>query len=161
MHDNSQILLHYFAAREFGPTAQRNRDWWPDMAPDLLARLDVLRGLWRAPIRISPAARALGRHDGADVDSDHNVDVRGRVEAVDAFPQGLSGAEAAHTLRSIAERVGLGSLGIYPDWSPSPGAHFGIRPGAGGWNTMALWGYVDGSYTDIHEAIKRLRQGEM
>lgn len=160
--DNKYLQLHYFQPEEFGPTPYRVIDWYPDMAPELLTRLDVLRGIWGAPIRISPAVQALGRRggsNGGNQSSDHNVDARGRVEAVDCFPEGLMDGETAERLWQFAEMIGFGSLGIYPDWSPQPGVHLGIRAGWGGRQSMATWGGVGGEYTGILTAIDKL-EGE-
>lgn len=140
-HHNDDLILHYFEKDEFGPTDHRSDDWWQHMDPCVLVRLDVLRGLWGASIQISGAARALGRRNGRDNDSDHNVDRRGKVQCIDGFPAGLRTREDAERFRDLAQKVGFSSIGLYPDWS-SPGVHVGMRPGHGGNSPMAIWGAI-------------------
>ncbi|HSH25400.1 MAG TPA: hypothetical protein VLA13_07670, partial [Massilibacterium sp.] len=72
--------LTYFSRSEFD---RGGRNWFNDMCPSLLVRLDVLRNMWGAPIVISPHPDAIGRED--DTDSQHNIRKWGEVRAVDVF----------------------------------------------------------------------------
>jgi hypothetical protein len=47
--------------------------------------------------------------------------------------------EAARAV-TVAEKVGFGGIGIYPDWSPFPGLHLDVRPAEG---DVAKWAGVD------------------
>lgn len=157
---NDNLILHHFSRNEFGPTDHRNEDWWEAMAPDLLTRLDVFRSLWDRPVIVSGHARALGRRSG-NPDSDHAVETRGAVHAADVFLAGLDSQRGAERAKEIAELVGMGSIGLYPDWS-RPGLHLGIRPGRGGPRGMATWGAVllDGrqEYVSWGRALEGLRK---
>jgi hypothetical protein len=158
-HHNDSLILHYFQSSEFGPTQHRQEDWWQHMDPAVLVRLDVFRGLWGAPFSVSGHSRALGRNNGPDNGSDHNVDVRGTVQCVDGFPSGLTSRADAERARDSARAAGLSSIGLYPHWS-QPGLHLGVRKGSGGAQPMATWGAVNKGgkqvYVSWEEALEQL-----
>lgn len=129
--------LQYFGASEF-------REWWLYMDIDLLQKLDAFRREWGRPITISTHPDALGRHLG-DARSYHNVDRYGAVRAVDLFPQGLTPENAAYAVQ-LAERVGLGGIGLYTDTRPSMMMHVDNRSDPGRWARVA------GDYLGIDQA---------
>ena len=141
-HHNDELILHHFVPREFGPNRHgRVIDWWPMMDPAVLVRLDIWRRMWGRPFEISGHAQALGRHTGNST-SDHNVDMRGKVQCVDGFPTGLVTRRDAIRARELADQVGFSSIGLYPHWS-RPGLHLGVRFGAGGNVPVATWGAIN------------------
>jgi hypothetical protein len=159
-HHNDDLLLHYFNPGEFGPNQHgRTIDWWPDMDPAFLVRLDVFRRFWGEPITVSGHRVALGRHNGPDNTSDHNIDVRGTVQCADVFPSGLTSQADAGRARDLARAVGLSSIGLYPHWS-RPGLHLGVRKDHGGNKPMAAWGAVNRNgkqvYVSWDEALREL-----
>lgn len=130
--------LQYFSPIEFG-------DWWPHMDADLLRKLDNFRHRWGAPVQVSPAPGALGRHAG-DSGSYHNVDRWGAVRAVDVFPAGLTPDTAARAVEA-AKAAGLGGIGLYTDTQPSMMMHLDNRSGSG------RWARIDGQYVGIKHAM--------
>jgi hypothetical protein len=160
-HHNDELLLHHFTAPEFASNDHGRADWWADMDPAFLVRLDVFRAMWGAPITVSGHPRALGRHLGPGSHSDHNIDVRGTVQCADVFPGGMTSQADAERARDLARAVGLSSIGLYPHWS-QPGLHLGIRKGFGGNRPMATWGAVNRGgkqvYVSWGEALKELQE---
>jgi len=159
--DNYKLILHHFSPSEFGPTDFRSEDWFPQMDPSLLVRGDVFRTLWGAPVAISGAKRALGRHNGAKGSkSDHNVDRRGSVQGMDVFPEGLETKRDAERALECAKTAGLCSIGLYPEWNGGVGLHLGVREGSGGSKPLAMWGAVQDqkgqAYVSWEEALERL-----
>lgn len=134
-----EITLYHFSTSEF-------RDWWPLMDLRLLILLDALRNLHGRPIVISPADGAIGRRLGRSSDSDHNVDMHGRVLGVDTMPADIDRLEDIEEFIQKAKNVGFTAIGIYPHWNPSKGVHLGTRPDRHP-TAPALWG-----------ALKKLRK---
>ncbi len=112
------IELQHFKPHEF-------RGWFDAMNPDLLERLDRFRRLLDAPVMVSPAAGALGRHLGPDSNSQHNVDVWDEVRAVDVMPH-LPIEEMSRAF-DLAVEAGFTGIGLYPDWRPQWGMHLDVR----------------------------------
>ena len=146
-----RVNLKYFSPDEF-------RQWWGQMNPELLQKLDAFRERWGAPVRISPASGALGRHDGITGTSQHNVDAWGEVRAVDVFPMVPAGRGGYAYISSRADRerayqtaraVGFTGIGLYTDTSPGDMLHVDVRPQT----NVATWSRIDGSYMDIGQAI--------
>lgn len=134
--------LKHFAASEFGK-------WWPWMHPALLRALDLAREVLDAPLKISAADGALGRHmqNGTSM---HNVSRLGYVMAADVILAPGYPLDAAY---GVIRHAGIVSgIGLYPDWKQGPGLHLDIRHLAG-WNEMksatllqpATWSGVAGS----------------
>ena len=107
----------YFKASEF-------RAWWHWMHPGLLAALDYARAALDAPLQISPASGALGRHLQREK-SLHNVDRYGYCMAADVLvPPGMALDKAFR----IVHWAGVFSgIGVYPHWKPRPGLHLDVR----------------------------------
>lgn len=148
------VQLHHFVPAEF-------RGWFDQVAPRLLVLLDVLRGHWRAPIRISPARGAIGRRLGPQDTSQHNIDRWGEVRAVDVMPFGMSSPDQARRLLALAEATGFTGLGVYPHWQPRPGLHVDVRIDVPV-GSPAQWGAIDEDgkqvYVSVDTALGRWRQ---
>lgn len=148
---NQGRTMQYFEPSEFGP-------WWPHMSPELLKKLDKFRGLWGAPVEVSPAEGGIGRHLGPADTSQHNIDKWGKVFAVDLFPKvaaGRSGyrymstrADRARALK-CAKQAGFTGIGLYTDTRPGDMLHVDVRPT----EAVALWSRINGNYLGINEAI--------
>lgn len=134
--------LAHFQRVEFGT-------WAAWMHPGLLRALDHFRACLDAPLKISKAGGALGRHlEGGS--SMHNVDRVGYVMAADVIlPRGF---HLSHALQlAMGARV-FGGIGLYPDWAQGPGMHVDVRH-LSPWNktlaasprTPALWSAVKGA----------------
>ena len=117
--------LQYFDFYEFD---RGGENWFHAMHPWVLRGLDLFRHEWGRPVRISPHPKALGRREGSDVLSDHNIDKWGRVLAADVMLEGMETESDAYSAYLLAERVGFTAIGLYRDWQPSPGFHLGVRP---------------------------------
>lgn len=115
--DPVEVIGVHFQRFDFGA--------WP-MAPRLVALLNEFATRIEAiggRVFVSPAAGAVGRHDGVSGTSQHNVDRWGEVRAVDVMLTGV----ALRTAADIAAAVGFHGIGAYPDWLPSPGLHLDVR----------------------------------
>jgi hypothetical protein len=143
--------LTYFKASEFGI-------WWPLMNADLLLKLDAFRERWGAPVVISSAQGALGRHAGGDNSSQHNVDKWGEVKAVDVFPMVSDGEGGYRYMSTASERqraydvalaVGFNGIGLYTDTKPGDMLHVDVRDAA----QVALWSRVEGDYFGIQQVL--------
>lgn len=145
----SEIDLRNWNPSEF-------REWWPDMSVRLLVLLDVFRYQWGRPCQVSPAPGALGRNQGRDARSQHNVDRWGEVRAADIMPAGLHTREDARRAIDCAITAGFTGIGIYPYWEPTPGLHLDVRtcecPGQ-----PATWGRVDGEYIAHTVALRHFK----
>lgn len=147
MSERESLDLRFWNPREFALEQSDGTlvDWWPNMSLRLLVCLDVFRQRWGKACRISPVPGALGRNQGRDSRSQHNVDRWGEVRAADIFPTGLrTAADAKHAIRCATE-AGFTGVGVYPHWQPHPGLHLDVRtdelPG-----DPATWGRItDGS----------------
>jgi hypothetical protein len=137
--------LKYFTPHEF---IRAGRQWWPDMDQDLLLSLDVFRGLWGAPVYISPHPLALGRHDREHGTSQHNIDRWRVVRAADIMPEGMTSVDAACRAVEIAEDAGMVGIGLYPHWSPRPGLHVDVRHSG-----PARWGAVKRDGVQIYTTL--------
>lgn len=150
------IKLYYFSETEF---TRGGRNWYPAMDPRLLVLLDVFRFRWGRRVAISAHPAALGRDLPLTELSDHNVTLHKAVLAADVIPEGCSSRADLQRALSLATELGFTSIGIYPDWRPSPGLHLGVRrerrPG-----DPAVWGAIasdDGQqYVTVSEALDRL-----
>lgn len=144
--------LDYFEDDEF-------QGWAPQMAAELKVKTDLFRHLWGAPVRVSPAAGAVGRHGGGA--SQHNIDRWGEVLAVDLLPSGIRTREDAHRAIETARQCGFRGIGFYPHWNPSPGLHVDTRRGRK-MADPALWGGVatpEGQkYVSLSEAVAEMRE---
>lgn len=144
--------LRHFSPLEFGA-------WWPLMSNDLLLKLDEFRERWGGPVSISRASGAIGRDDEPDDTSQHNPIRWGEVRAVDVIPSDMDTPGDRQRAFEIARDVGFTGIGVYPDWSPSPGLHLDVRsdrePG-----DPAVWAGVqelqdDGETRQVYVAIER------
>ena len=133
--------LRFFKPQEFVRPADANGQpeaWSARMQPRLLVLLDTFRFMWGKAVDVSPAPGALGRYWGQS-DSQHNIAKWGEVRAVDVMTEGLKTADDFQRAIDLARSIGFTGVGIYPDWSPSPGLHLDVRvdrePG-----DPALWG---------------------
>lgn len=143
--------VKYFKQSEF-------REWWDQMSPELLAKLDAFREAWGAPVVISTAQGSLGRNLGNASESQHNVDAWGEVRAVDVFPQVPAGAGGYRYISTrtdrerayeVAKAVGFTGIGLYTDTAPGNMVHLDVRTSS----RVATWSRVDGDYLDIRSVI--------
>lgn len=146
--------LKYFKHSEF-------RDWYSLMSTDLLVKLDAFREAWGAPVRISPASRGIGRHDGPNGTSQHNVDRWGEVRAVDVFPlvevrpgdySYMESATDRQRAYDTAKQVGFTGIGLYTDTQPGNMLHVDIRERKGD-GQVAIWSRVAGNYESIYDVL--------
>lgn len=112
----------YFKETEF-------QGWYDLLDKNLLPMLDAFREKWGKPVRISPAPGAVGRRASKTEKSLHNVNLWGKVRAVDILPTGMKTKEDFKKAFDIAKEVGFTGIGVYPDWVPQPGLHVDNRPG--------------------------------
>jgi len=157
---------HQLTAEDLGITHFNEaefREWWGLMDPRWLVCADVLRESSGLVIEISPHERAIGRRDGLEKCSDHNVDQWGRVYGVDVMPRWKGPQEGypkmgRQVLRffELAIDAGFSAIGYYPDWvnakgKKSPGFHLGTRRNRRVRNP-ATWGRIkkpEGGYADM------------
>ena len=152
--------LQYFSRSEFD---RAGVNWFESMSERLLFAVDLLRYRWSgytgedARIIISPHPKALGRWDGPDVVSDHNIDKWGKVYGMDVFPEYVTHGEDIDAFRVLAVDSGITAIGVYPNFRPSIGFHLGVRPGRA-YGDPATWGavMVDGkqAYTTWGAAVE-------
>lgn len=128
------------------------------MNADLLTKLDAFRDQWGAPVQISPAAGGIGRHNGGDDHSQHNIDRWGEVRAVDVFPmveirpgqyRYMSTREDRQRAHDTARAVGFTGIGLYTDTKPGNMLHVDTREGS----RVATWSRVAGDYRGIQEVL--------
>jgi hypothetical protein len=134
--------LRYFKESEFN---RNGVNWFDKMNPELLIRLDALRGVWGAPIYLSQHPRGIGRMD--DSGSQHNYNKWGEVRAVDCFP---SGSYLHREFYELAQEIGITGIGYYPNWKQGDllrgGFHLDVRP------EPAQWGF-NGGMVSIDEVL--------
>ncbi len=131
-------------------------DWFPEMNPELLDKLDQIRGLYGSPIIISPAGGAIGRHAGT---TQHNVDRYGKVNAIDVMFKDLKTSDDALAILKLANEVGFTGIGVYPEWKPYAGFHFDVRTDRTPDNP-AMWSGVRNDagvqiYIGFYEGLKK------
>lgn len=146
-------MLYHFDAKEFG-------EWYGDMSVRLLVMLDVLRHWVGSPISISPVKGALGRNQGLNSESAHNVDRWGEVLAADVFIKGVYLRSQADAVVEAAKKIGFTGIGVYPDWVNAKGEtqvgfHFDVRPTRDP-NNPAAWGRVNGHWVSIESALNHI-----
>lgn len=154
----NDLTLRYFKPDEF-------RGWWDQMDPALLVLLDRLRARLApltpdaggVPISISPHPRAIGRHDGPDGDSQHNIDRWGEVRAIDVMPH--IGRQYRRNVVGIAIDVGFTGVGVYPDWEPRWGLHLDTRqdrkPGdPATWSGIRIWSHEQERMVQAYRALE-------
>ena len=139
--------MRYFLPQEF-------RGWYSRMDSRLLALLDDFRDDLGEPVIVSPAPGAIGRHLGLKSKSWHNIDWRGAVRAIDIMIPGIKTMSygVAQDLIGLAQHVGFGGVGVYPDWHPLPGLHLDVRPQRHGIATTWARRH-DGKYMSVEEAF--------
>lgn len=155
----TDLNLRYFKPHEF-------RGWWDRMDPALLVLLDRFRArlsvLTPDPggveVKVSPHPRAIGRHDGPEDDSKHNVDHWGRVLAVDVMPQ--LGRQYRRNAVGIAIDTGFTGVGVYPDWEPHWGLHLDARPGRepgnpATWSGIKIWDRDEQRMVQVYRALEQ------
>ena len=148
------IYAQYFTQEEF-------REWSDDMSPRLVTMLDILRFHIGRPIEISKSSYALGREQGRDQMSEHNIDRWGEVLAVDCFVTGVYRRAQAEAVAHEAEAIGFTGIGVYSDTHNNEGLpqvmfHLGVRPNEL-MGAPATWGRVDHDYTSLMAAIQSLK----
>ena len=148
------IYAQHFDAEEF-------REWSDDMSPRLVTMLDILRFHIGRPIEISKSSYALGREQGRDQMSEHNIDRWGEVLAVDCFVTGVYRRAQAEAVAHEAEAIGFTGIGVYSDTHNNEGLpqvmfHLGVRPNEL-MGAPATWGRVDHDYTSLIAAIQSLK----
>jgi hypothetical protein len=150
------IYAQYFTQEEF-------REWSDDMSPRLVTMLDILRFHIGRPIEISKSSYALGREQGRDQMSEHNIDRWGEVLAVDCFVTGVYRRAQAEAVAHEAEAIGFTGIGVYSDTHNNYGEeqvmfHLGVRPNEL-MGAPATWGRVDHDYTSLMAAIQSIKAG--
>jgi hypothetical protein len=138
--------LHYLKPHEFdAPYIDKHgkevmKNWYDDMSPVLLTRVDVLRQQLGQTIRPTGAMHSLGRYN--DSNSQHNVKRWGEVRALDCYVGGVIDAFSVEQILLVATNVGITGIGFYSFWSGGPGGfHFDVRPDREP-GYPALWGAV-------------------
>lgn len=134
--------LDYLSADEF--VTLDGTDWSDDISPKTLFKLDAFRCHTGQPYLPSRHNRALGRHDGPDDDSTHNIDKWGKVLAVDGFATGMTRPAIARSYVELATHLGFTGIGVYPQWQQGPGLHLDTRPDHQPGHP-AVWGMVNGA----------------
>lgn len=145
--------LHHFKRSEFN---RIGFNWFDKMNPELLYRLDCLRGIWQAPIHISKHPNAIGRErEPKDTYDGHNFTKWGMVNAIDVFPSFplmATGLELqAYDFLWHAEHIGFTGIGYYPQWNQGKltgGFHLDVRL------NPYQWGYVDDEFVSIEDVLK-------
>ena len=122
--------MRYFSPNEF---IRNNTQWLDFCDPKLLEYLDEFRHQWGSPVSISASPFALGRHQGPDGRSQHNVDKDGILRAADIMPTNINSKEDMERAVALAEYVGFNGIGIYPHWQPRVGLHVDVRPNRARW----------------------------
>ena len=148
------IYAQHFSQEEF-------REWADDMSPRLVTMLDIIRFKLGRPIEISKSSYALGREQGRDQMSEHNIDRWGEVLAVDCFVTGVYRRAQAEAVAHEAEAIGFTGIGVYSDTHNNYGEeqvmfHLGVRPNEL-MGAPATWGRVDHDYTSLMAAIQSLK----
>ncbi len=152
------MRLHFFTPDEFVSAYTDDDgkeivvDWWDRMAPDLLLRLDVWRGLWGSPIHINKNRNAIGRYNNSN--SQHNVRRWGEVRAVDSKADGVVDEASAHECYRLAVLAGFTGVGFYRSWH-DPGFHTDVRRDAD-FGKPATWGGVlvdDGTGKKVQQIV--------
>lgn len=166
-------MTHFFQPDEF---VRGGVNWYSQCHPRLLVLLDVFRML-TGPCIISPHPKAIGRREGTDNGKSgfdaHNIDKHGKVMGIDVFPtlhpkaynlegtpvEDLNVDVIADEWIYTASSIGIGAVGLYPQWTykgeSRPGLHLDIRPDAVP-GSPVMWGFVDGVFVDINEALESL-----
>jgi hypothetical protein len=150
------IYAQHFSQEEF-------REWADDMSPRLVTMLDILRFHIGRPIEISKSSYALGREQGRDQMSEHNIDRWGEVLAVDCFVTGVYRRAQAEAVAHEAEAIGFTGIGVYSDTHNNQGDdqvmfHLGVRPNEL-MGSPATWGRISGKYTSLIAAVQSLKAG--
>ena len=150
------IYAQHFSSEEF-------REWADDMSPRLVTMLDVLRFHIGRPIEISKSSYALGREQGRDQMSEHNVDHWGEVLAADCFISGIYNRAQSEAVVYEATSIGFTGIGVYSDTHNNKGEeqvmfHLGVRPNEL-MGSPATWGRVDHDYTSLIAAIQSIKAG--
>ncbi len=135
-----QGMQSYFSDNEFNGFADQ-------LAPGLRDKLNAFRAAWGAPVSVSQASGAVGRHAGQS-GTQHNLDRWGFTRAVDVFPQGMDSAEDRARALLLAKQAGFTGVGLYLDTN-RPMLHVDVRPG----NRVATWARVEGEYMGIGAAL--------
>lgn len=129
------IELRHFGAHEFQGQIELVR-------VETLLCVDEFRDQWGRKVRISPAHGAVARFAGPRSRSQHNVDRWGETRGLDVFPDRMNTRADIERAIDIARAVGFSGIGIYPEWSPSPGLHLDCRPDRTP-ARAAMWGAIE------------------
>ena len=160
--------MRYFSKSEF---LRRDINWYYYLSEELKEGMDLFREYWGSPVDISKSKFSLGRNNGPDGTSQHNVDRDGVLRAVDLMPRGLYTREDMERAIECAHKAGATGIGVYPQWrvwSPMglkkrPGVHIDYRVDRTASNP-ALWGAVRDNglkspqrYTSQLEALEKMK----
>jgi hypothetical protein len=142
------MRLHFFKPVEF-------RSWWGKVSPELLFRMDCLRGVLGRVVSISKASGSIGRLEG---DSQHNLNLCGEVRALDFFVAGLTSVSDVQHVVNAMLLCGFTGVGVYTDTRNNDGEravmfHGDVRPDRGV-NNPSTWGRVNGEYVTLERAIR-------
>jgi hypothetical protein len=163
MSINKHIDLAFFFKRHEYNRA--NENWYDLYDNRWIILMDAFR-LKTGPCTLSPNERALGRRDGVNNRTGfdaHNIDKHGIVMGGDIFPHWqVSHSEYVSALMAVsyAKEVGFTGIGLYPEWILHGERRYGLhldtrrthQPGE-----PAEWGYVDGEFVHIKQALKILQ----
>ena len=125
------MKLNHFKESEF-------RGWYPYISPELLIRMDAMRGVLGYPIYVSPADGSIGRHGSIETGRSYHKYRQhgGVVKAIDVFPIKV---EPEKWLK-VARLVGIRGFGFYPQgWfngRPHPRIHLDVRDKKGSWSVI-------------------------
>lgn len=139
------------------------REWAGLMSPRLIALLDVLRYRLGSAIHISLHPKSLGRRNGPDSESAHNVDYWGEVLAADFFVSGVYYREQAEAVIQELRELGFTGMGVYTGTSNNRGEpqvmfHADVRP-VRKMGDPAEWGRIDGKMTTLYKALQSVPAG--
>lgn len=142
------LYLQHFKPAEFN----RGGNWYSKIDPNLLVRMDILRFQIRSMIYISPVDGAVGRNNGQDDKSLHNVSYYGQVRAVDFFAPGANPREVVKRMVSL----GFTGIGVYPNgkWNGERETRYhGDTRHDREMGNPAKWGVIDGDTVTLKEAL--------
>lgn len=145
--------LEHFDKTEF-------RGWYDHLSPRLLTLLDVLRHRLGSPVYLSIHPKAIGRKNGPDDESAHNIDYWGEVLAVDFFVSGIYHRAQAEDVVNTMRELGFTGIGVYSDTNNNAGKkqvmfHGDVRPNEK-MGSPATWGRVKDKYTSLLTALASL-----
>lgn len=121
--------LRFFKPSEFRHPTDGDMLQW--LSPSIVYALDDVRGVLGGRIVISPAGGSMARFTG-NPNSQHFTSQTRQCRAIDVMPLDNTIIELYNAALQVPAIKGIG---LYPDWSPRPGAHLDTREQ----NFVATW----------------------